>query len=129
MATGAEREIERGFAMDPVFSPDGPSLYYASNAAGGLDIWRIDLISGAKTRITTDAGLELDPRPSPHGQHLVYLSKAPDTDQVRIRLLVDGTESVLVSDPILAQMHPALSPDGKAIAYSFANAFGWELRL
>src|SRR4051812_9158028 len=36
MATGTEREIERGFAMDPAFAPDGRSLYYASNAAGGL---------------------------------------------------------------------------------------------
>src|SRR5688572_13535114 len=65
VASGVEREIERGFAMDPAFSPDGRTLYYASNTGGGLDLWRADLVSGEKVRVTTDAGLELNPAPHP----------------------------------------------------------------
>lgn len=129
MTTGAEREIERGFAMDPAFSPDGRTLYYASQTAGGLDLWRIDLPSGQKSRVTTDPGLELRPQPHHDGKRLVYLSKAGGADQIRIRSLADGTESVLISDPILAQMRPALSPDGSAVAYSWPGPKGWELRL
>jgi TolB protein len=129
LAANTEREIERGFALDPAFSPDGRTLYYSSNTAGGLDIWRIDLASGQKTRVTTDAGLELRAQPHPDGKRLVYLSKTGGADQVRIRTLADGKETVLVSDPILAQMRPALSPDGVSVAYSFPGPKGWELRL
>jgi TolB protein len=129
LATGTEREIERGFALDPAFSPDGRTLYYSSSAAGGLDIWRIDLASGQKTRITTDAGLELRAQPHPDGKRLIYLSKASGADQIRVRTLADGSEKVIVSDPILAQMRPALSPDGESVAYSFPGPKGWELRL
>jgi TolB protein len=129
LATGAEREIERGFALDPAFAADGRSLFYSSSTAGGLDLWRIDLASGQKTRVTTDPGMELRSQPDRGGQQLVYLSKAPGTDQIRLRSLADGKETVLISDPILAQMRPGLSPDGKSVAYSWPNAKGWELRL
>ncbi len=129
LSSGREREIEKGFAMDPAYSPDGGSLFYASSTAGGLDIWRIDLASGAKTRITNDAGLELRPQPHPDGKRLVYMSKSGAADQIRVRNLSDGKETVLASDPILAQTRPALSPDGASVAYTWPNANGWELRL
>ncbi|HEY4303199.1 MAG TPA: CehA/McbA family metallohydrolase [Gemmatimonadaceae bacterium] len=129
LTSGNEREIEKGFAMDPAYSADGKSLFYASNSAGGLDIWRIELASGTKTRITTDAGLELRPQPHPDGKRLVYMSKSNATDQIRIRNLDDGKETVLASDPILAQTRPALSPDGASVAYTWPNANGWEMRL
>ncbi|MDB4891813.1 MAG: hypothetical protein JWL61_3668 [Gemmatimonadetes bacterium] len=129
MQSGAEREIERGFAMDPAFARDGRSLYYSSNASGGLDIWRFDLASGEKSRITTDAGMELAAMPHPDGRRLVYMVKAGGADQIRVRSLADGKETVLVTGPILAQMRPALSPDGSVVAYTYPGVKGWELRL
>src|SRR5690606_28356529 len=73
MGSGAEREIERGFALDPAFSADGRSLYYASGSAGDLDLWRADLSSGGKARLTTARGIERRPLPHPDGRRLVYL--------------------------------------------------------
>src|SRR4051812_14975335 len=129
MKTGAERVIERGFAMDPAFARDGRSLFYSSNTGGGLDLWRFDLATGEKTRITTDAGMELAPMPHPDGKRLVYMVKAGGADQIRVRTLADGKENVLISGPILAQMRPALSPDGSVVAYTAPGVRGWELRL
>jgi TolB protein len=129
VAGGNEREIERGFAMDPAFSPDGRTLYYSSSTAGGLDIWRVDLGSGEKTRITTDPGMELAAQPHPDGKRLVYIVKAGGADQVRVRTLADGKETVLVTGPILAQMRMSLSRDGSVVAYNAPGVRGWELRL
>lgn len=43
LTSGAEREVERGFALDPSFSADGTKLFYSSASAGDLDLWQFDL--------------------------------------------------------------------------------------
>jgi TolB protein len=130
LATGEEREIDRGMALDPVFASDGKSLYYANATNGDLDLWRADLATGAKTRVTTEAGLELRPQLLPDGDRIVYMSKTRATgDQLRLRVLADGKETVLLGGGILSQTRPALSPDGRLVAYNWPGTNGWELRL
>jgi dipeptidyl aminopeptidase/acylaminoacyl peptidase len=40
----------------PVFSPDGASLYYLSNASGDDQLWRAPLAGGQPTQVTTVPG-------------------------------------------------------------------------
>ncbi|MCU0648834.1 MAG: CehA/McbA family metallohydrolase [Gemmatimonadaceae bacterium] len=130
LADGVERELDRGMVLDPVFSPDGAAIIYASAAAGDLDLWRVELSTGVKTRLTTDAGLQLRPLPLPDGQRLVYLSKTRGGgDQLRLRWLRDNSETMLVQGQILSQLRPALSADGSLVAYAIPGALGWELWL
>ena len=130
VATGKETEIDRGMAMDPVFTTDGRGVVYTNVTAGDLDLWRADLATGAKTRLTTEAGLELRPQLLPGGERLVYTSKTrAGGDQVRLRALADGKETVLLAGSILSQTRPALSPDGRLLAYAWPGTAGWELRL
>jgi len=130
VATGRETEVDRGMAMDPAFTPDGRAVIYANVAPGGdLDLWRYDLTAGSRTRLTSEAGIELRPQPLPDGGRLVYLAKTRAGDQVRLRTLADGKETVLLQGNIVSQTRPALSPDGTLLAYSWPGEAGGELRL
>jgi TolB protein len=130
MATGRETEVDRGMAMDPVFTADGRAVVYANVATGGdLDLWRYDIAAGSRTRLTSDAGIELRPQPLPDGARLLYMAKTRGGDQVRVRTLADGKETVLLQGNIVSQTRPALSPDGRLVAYSWPGEGGGELRL
>lgn len=131
LQTGAEVEVDRGMAMDPVFTPDGRALLYANVSAGGdLDLWRYDVAARSKERLTSEAGIELRPQVLRDGRAIVYLSKSrAGGDQVRLRTLADGRETVLLQGNIVSQTRPALSPDGTMLAFGWPATDGWELRL
>ncbi len=131
MASGQETEIDRGMAMDPAFTADGTAIVYANVASGGdLDLWRYDLGSRNKTRLTQEAGVELRPQLLPDGARMVYLSKSRGGgDQVRLRAIAGGEDKVLLQGNIVSQARPAVSPDGKFLAYNWPATEGWELRL
>lgn len=129
LTSGAEREVERGFALDPSFSADGTKLFYSSASAGDLDLWQFDLSSGEKARLTTDRGIERRPIAHPDGRRLVYIAKARGVDQVRVRPIAGGDEQVLVSGSLYAQLSLALSPDGALVAVTTPGHDTWELRL
>jgi TolB protein len=131
-ATGREelRVEHGGIALDPAFSRDGLHLYYASSAAGDLDVWRLDLQTGERTRVTEARRLQLRPQPHPDGDQLVYLHKAGYADEVRVRRASDGSERTLLADGILSQTRPALSPDGRVVAVNRPTHDGtWHLVL
>ena len=129
IATGTERVVERGFAMDPAFSADGRAVYYASGSAGDLDLWRFDLSSGERTRLTTTRGLERRPVAHPDGRRLLYIAKRGGVDAVRVMTLGGGDEVTLASGNLWSQLDFALSPDGGSIAYTAPGDDTWELRL
>ena len=131
VASGDEREIDRGMAMDPVFTSDGAAIVYANVAPGGdLDLWRYDLAARRKVRLTQEPGVELRPQLLPDGARMVYLSKSRGGgDQVRLRAFAGGHDQVLLQGNIVSQARPAVSPDGKFLAYNWPATEGWELRL
>ena len=130
MASGREVEVDRGMAMDPAFSAGGKAIVYANTTSGDLDLWRYDIAAATRTRLTTEGGIELRPQLAPDGKRMVYLSKSRGGgDQVRVRTLADGNERALLAGSILSQTRPALSPDGKLVAFSWPGDKGWELRL
>ncbi len=129
LASGAERELDRGMAMDPVFTADGRAVVYTNVEAGGdLDLRRIDLATGTRERLTTEAGLEMRPQLFATPGRMVYTSKTrAGGDQVRLR--TGATEVALLAGNIVSQARPALSPDGTLLVYNWPGSFGWELRL
>lgn len=129
MASGAEREIDRGMALDPAFTADGEGLVYSSlQARGDLDLWRADLSTGARTRLTSEVGLELRAQPFSDGMRMAYTSKTRSGgDQVRLR--TGSSETTLLTGAIVSQSRPALSHDGALLAYNWPGSAGWELRI
>jgi len=119
---------DTGLTTDPVLSPDGKLLAYASdrNGNGNLDIWVRQVGGGEPMRLTQDPASEREPAFSPDGTMVAFRS---DTDGGRLGWLTDGAiyvVSALGGPPrkIAPEgQRPRFSPDGSQIAY-WSGRFG-----
>jgi dipeptidyl aminopeptidase/acylaminoacyl peptidase len=71
-------EYNNGGAVE--WAPDGKSLYFSANRnenweleANGSEIFRLDIVSGAITALTTRYGEDRSPEVSPDGRQIAYL--------------------------------------------------------
>ncbi len=65
---------DRGIASQPSFTPDGKAILYVSrrdSTNAQSDVYRIELVSGVETRITSTAEMENSPTVTPDGQLMV----------------------------------------------------------
>lgn len=107
---------------DPQLSPDGRYVAYTlretdmEDNRGRTDLWLLDLRRDAPARrITTHEAGDSQPRWSPDGGHLYFLSSRGDTPQVW-RLSMRGGDALPVTELPVAVDGFALSPAGNAIA-------------
>jgi len=104
----------------PAFSPDGKRIVFSSDRSGSLDLWSLDVATGALRRLTFDAADDWDPQWSPDGKHLLWSSNRSGHFEVWIAD-VDGTGArQLTSDGADAE-NPTMSADGAWIVYASAN--------
>ena len=70
--TAAERWLTHGTSIDrqPVVSPDGEWIVFASNRSGNLDLWEVSTVSGVIRRLTDDPTDDWDPAFTPDGKLL-----------------------------------------------------------
>lgn len=114
---------------NPVWSPDGKQLAFASNRTAdadrnsNTDIWIMDAMKGSKMRqLTTWTGSDTRPKWSPDGKYIAYLrSQFPDFnsyDQPQIALIpVEGGEPKNISLKYDRDISaPVWSSDSKSIA-------------
>ncbi len=114
---------EPGNYFDPDFAPDGRQLVFASDIAGGLELF-VQPISGGAPRQITHCGVCVEPAWSPNGQWIAY------TDRQHGGLwLVSATtgETQQLTD---FGTQPAWSPDGRSVVFSnpgspVAGPLGW----
>ena len=125
---------ERGFtardlfdleaAADPEISPDGRWIAYVRRSGDIMvdrfrpTIWLIDTTTGRQTPIVAGGGSHTQPRWSPNGDRLAYISTAEGGHpQLFIRWMASG-ESVRITGLPDAPSSIAWSPDGRQIAYA-----------
>ncbi|MFI6022500.1 amidohydrolase family protein [Streptomyces sp. NPDC051287] len=96
----------------PDWSPDGRSLVYASDRAGTANLWRHDLATGARERLTDLPNAQLAPRWSPDGTRIAYQDEAGAT---WVLTVADGSVTKVVQE-LYQPGPPAWSPDGRLIA-------------
>jgi serine/threonine protein kinase len=95
----------------PSVSTDGGYVVFISDRTGINHVWRID-IDGSNPRQLTNAEGEWDPKCSPTGQWVIYLSGSGRASLWKVS--VDGGDAIQIVDKTSAGV--AISPDGKWIA-------------
>jgi Tol biopolymer transport system component len=99
------------YESDPVWSPDGRQIAYASDKAGTTRLFVMDLASGQARQVGSGDGAQLSPAWSPDGARLAYQTDAGET---RILDLASG-ESRAVIPASDSPSRPSWSADGKTI--------------
>jgi Tol biopolymer transport system component/DNA-binding winged helix-turn-helix (wHTH) protein len=98
-------------------SPDGRFIFFASDRAGRFNIWRVDA-DGANLKQLTSGDDELFPQPTPDGEWVVFQRGVVDGRLWKVS--ADGGEPIQLTET--RAVRPAVSPDGKMIAYHYLDS-------
>jgi Protein kinase domain/WD40-like Beta Propeller Repeat len=111
--------------MNPIWTPDGRRVVYASARTGVLNLYARDVDgAGRDVRLTSGANTQLPAAVSPDGTFVVGQEVRPGTksDLMRAALAPQGASTPGAVDSLLAtefdEWSGALSPDGRYIAYA-----------
>ena len=108
---------------DPQVSPDGRQVAFVVSELDlaedrrRTDLWVVDIGGGEPRRLTTHPAGDFNPRWSPDGAQLYFLSARSGSSQVW-RLAMAGGEARRVTDLSLDAANLTLSPDGTHLALS-----------
>jgi len=114
-AEGGEPEVMLDvpgeLAAEPVISPDGKSVVYRGVVNGQHDIWILDIESGARTNLTEDADLDIEPDWSPDGQWIAFGSLRPGAPFFDLFIMrPDGTAVRQVTADPAKEANPVWGP-------------------
>ena len=107
---------DTGQQIDPAFSPDGSRIAFVSNRDGNAEIYAMDADGTNVTRLTNDPQLDGHPVFAPDGQAILFQSQRAGGKLQIFSMNADGTGvKQLTQDSV--SLAPAISPDGRTIAY------------
>lgn len=90
-----------GYDNQPMFAPDGKSIYYTAQMADGqAETFRYDVADRSIRRITTTPESEYSPTPMPDGMHFSVVRVEKDSVQRLWRFPLAGGEPSLVFENI-----------------------------
>jgi serine/threonine-protein kinase len=113
--------------IDPTWAPDGRYIYFSSARGGGLNLWRLPVDSkgsrsGPAEQLTTGAGDDVQPAPSPDGRRLAFAIRGIDSDIWRLPVSAGTGRVSGEPQPVVVttrvQSRGAWSPDGHSIAFN-----------
>ena len=116
---------DSGLTTDPVLSPDGTRVAYASDrdTQGNLNIWIQQVATGDRLRLTRSEADEREPAFSPDGNRIAYRSER-EGGGIYVVSALGGEPRRIVR----GGRSPRFSPNGETIAY-WAGGFGPLRRL
>jgi dipeptidyl aminopeptidase/acylaminoacyl peptidase len=110
-------------AQDPQIRPDGLAVAYVRSSEDIMtddarrSIWLVDANTGAQTPLIAGPDAAFEPRWSPDGGRLAYVSAAGGKPQLYVRWMATGA-TARIADLPQAPANLAWSPDGRSIAFS-----------
>ncbi|MDH3687455.1 MAG: serine/threonine-protein kinase, partial [Myxococcales bacterium] len=139
-----EHDIEDGVAVvpgrdllpseardrQPVYSPDGTHVLFASNRSGNLDIWELELASLRLRQITDDREQDWDPDYASDGRSPLWSSDRSGAFEIWTAR-ADGSAARQLSQDGLDAENPTAATGGDWVIYWSANPEKdgiWRLR-
>lgn len=116
---GNARRITRdsAYETDPVWSPDGKRLAYATDARGLMQLHMMDLTTGAAQPVSQGDYASVAPAWSPDGRHLAFQREDGSTHILDLASGADRPIAPAVDFP----SRPTWSADGRFIAFAAAS--------
>jgi Tol biopolymer transport system component len=134
--------------MDPVFSPDGKTIYFSSDRGyntspsmmpkdfkiwkynfGQTDLYSIDINSCVIRRITHQPhGSKTSPVISPDGKKIMYISDINGINNIYVQEL-DSGKFYPITNSISGLYQLSLSYDGSKLVFSSLNEAGFDIYL
>ncbi|MEO8364957.1 MAG: CehA/McbA family metallohydrolase [Pseudoxanthomonas sp.] len=132
-ATGA-------YDYQPDVARDGRSVVFTRDDGDALEVWRLDLASGHEQALTSGGAVNLEPRLSPDGKHIAWVSTR-DSGHFNLFIADIDAQGLHGARPLLGErksnidryyysafdhaINPSWSPDGKAILYLTNPEIAW----
>ena len=110
------------YANDPQVSPDGGTIAYVRTSMDIMTdkarkaIWLSDLDGGTHRPLLANRADFTNPRWSPMGDRLAYVSNSEGSNQIYVKWLTTG-DTALVSNLSTSPSHVTWSPDGRWLAF------------
>ncbi len=124
---GSARQLTTGPAYNttPIWSPDGKTIAYTSDAHGNFDIYAIPSAGGTPVRLTTHSAAETPEAFTPDGKYVLYSASIQDPaasamfptslETELYRVPAGGGASTRVEATAIRR--PVYSPDGSLMLY------------
>jgi TolB protein len=102
------------------FSPDGRYLVFTSTRSGSTELWRMDADGGNPIPLTNDPIMNRDAAFTPDGRTVIYEGVDSAGVATLWKVSIEGGVSTQLTKT--SSERPSVSPDGKLIACSVAEA-------
>ena len=129
--TAVRLTTQSSYESNPIWSPDGKKIAFASDRNGGRDLFIMPSTGGAATQITFNSATETPEGFTPDGKYVLYSASIQDPSRSAMFPTGSMTELYKVSTdggrPVQVLGTPALSvsylPDGKSFVYQDVKGF------
>lgn len=106
---------------DPVYTPDGKRVLFASLRGGGSDIWELSRETGATIRIVHNPSTDGEPFVSADGTRLYWSSNRENGHFEIFTSSIDGGYVRRVTRDGVDAEHPSVTPDEAWVVYNSYN--------
>jgi Tol biopolymer transport system component len=113
----------------PAWSPSGDAIVASRWRSGGwVDLVRVDPETGAVSDLTSDRAKDVEPAWTPDGRHVIFRSDRDGVSNLYALRLADRSLR-RVSNVLGGAFTPAVSPDGRRIAFASYGSSGYDLHV